>query len=335
MNVPINYRFSIHGSAVAVANSCPALDERIQFFLKPFASTAPSKILPARGEIRPFELAEVTRCLAPAAASGRQSDDLVDIYSLAEQSWILDDRWGMCEINLLKRRWQSWVLPHPSLDPVRLVEAAVLWPMAQLLRLRGVELIPAISVERAGWGALILSPYSITGEISRLLRAGYRVIGQRWTALVPQYGRIVLRHVPGVVESFDARSKLIGRETAWIDLAVQHPWSAAQLCSCDAVIVIAPGRRGTSRGHVVAPAESQALLRRHWPLSELPLNRSRVQPTISALAAQSLCMSLQLSKHADEFLQLLEFARHRSASKIQVSIRGALRRHFVPAARAG
>ncbi|HEX4055686.1 MAG TPA: hypothetical protein VHX86_15585 [Tepidisphaeraceae bacterium] len=335
MNVPINYRFSIHGPAVAVGNSCPALDERIQFFLRAFASTAQPKTLPARGEIRPFDLAEVTRSLAPATASERQSDDLVDIYSLAERSWVLDDRWGMCEINLLKQRWQSWVLPRPALDSVRLAEAAVLWPMAQLLRLRGIELIPAISVERAGWGALILCPYSITGEISRLLRAGYRVIGQRWTALVPQHGRIVLRHVPGVVESLDARNKLIGRETAWIDLTAQNPWSAAQLSSCDAVLVIASGRRGTSCGRVVAPSESQALLRRHWPLAELPLNRSRVQPTIAALAAQSLCLSLQLSGHTDEFLQLIEFARHRSASKIQVSIRGALRRHFVPAARAG
>lgn len=320
---------------MSVANSCPALDGQIQFFLKPFASIAQPKIFPARGEIRPFDLAEVTRSLASAAASQRQSDDLVDIYSLAERSWVLDDRWGMCEINLLKHRWQSWVLPHPTLDPVRLAEAAVLWPMAQLLRLRGIELVRAISVERAGWGALILSPYSITGEISRLLRGGYRVIGQRWTALVPQHGRIVLRHIPGVVESLDARNKWIGRETAWIDLAVQNPWSAARLSSCDAVIVIASGRRGTSRGRIVAASESQALLRRHWPLTELPLNRSRVQPTIAALAAQCLCLSLQLSKHADEFLQLVEFARHRSASKIQVSVSSALRRHFVPAARAG
>ena len=75
-------------------------------------------------------------------------------YSLAEKHWIVDDRWGVCEIDLLKHRWRSWVLPNPSLDPVHLAEAAVLWPMAQLLRSRGVEIVPAISVERAGWGAL-------------------------------------------------------------------------------------------------------------------------------------------------------------------------------------
>jgi hypothetical protein len=328
--VPINYRFFIHGPAATIANSCPDLDERIQFFLRPFASTAQPKTAATRGEIRPFDLAEVVRSLASAAVSSRQSDDLVDIYSLAERSWLLDDRWGMCEINLLKRRWQSWILPRPSLDPVRLTEAAVLWPMAQLLRLRGIELIPAISVERRGWGALILSPYAITGEISRLVRAGYRVIGQRWTALVPQHGRIVLRHVPGVVESLDTQNKLIGRETTWTDLLVQYPWSTAQLSSCDAVFVITSGRRGTSHGRVVAASESPSLLRRHWPLADLPLNRSRLQPTIVALANQCLCLSLQLSGHADEFLQLVEFARHRTASKIQVSIRGALRHHFVP-----
>jgi hypothetical protein len=332
LNVPIKYGFSIYDSAVSVANSCAALDEQIHFFLNHFASRSQPDIIPTRGEIRPFDLAEVTRSLAPAAASERQSDDLVDIYSLAERNWVLDDRWGMCEINLLKHRWQSWLLPRPTLDPVRLAEAAVIWPMAQLLRLRGIELIPAISVERAGWGALILSPYAVTGEISRLVRAGYRVIGQRWTALVRQHGRIVLRHVPGVVESLDLRNKSIGRETVWTDLTARNPWSGSELAACDAVIVIASGRRCTSHGRVAAAHESQALLRRSWPMGALPLNRSRVQQTVAALSTQCLCLSLQLSKHTDEFLQLIEFARHRSASKVQVMIRGALRRHFVPPA---
>ncbi len=333
MKVPIKYGFSIHGASVTVANSFPALDEQIQFFLKPFTSVSLPPMTPTRGEIRPFDLAEITHSLAPAAASERQSDDLVDIYSLGEKNWVLDDRWGMCEIDLLKHRWQSWVLPHPTLDPIRLTEATVLWPLAQLLRLRGIELVPAISVERGGWGALIVSPYSITAEIARLVRAGYRVIGQRWTALVRQHNRIVLRRMPGVVESLETAHKSIGRETAWIDLTAKNPWQTAELSSCDAVIVVASGRRCKSQGRVIETSESRALLRRYWPMTELPLNRSRVQQTITTLSSQCLCLSLQLSSRPDEFLQLVEFARQRTATKVQVAITGALRRHFVPITR--
>jgi hypothetical protein len=330
VNVPIKYGFSIHGAAVNLANAFPALDEQIQFFLKPFFSVSQPLVTPARGEIRAFDLAEVTHSLAPAAASERQSDDLVDIYSLGEKNWVLDDRWGMCEIDLLRNRWQSWVLPHPTLDPVRLAEAVVVWPLAQLLRLRGIELVPAISVERGGWGALIVSPYSITAEISRLIRAGYRVIGQRWTALMRPHGKIVMRRMPGVVEAMEAGNKRIGRRTAWIDLLAANPWQTAELSSCDAVIVIESGRRVKSHGRVVSVSESRRLLRRYWPMAELPLNRSRAQQTTAALASQCLCLSLQLSRNTDEFLQLMEFARQRTASRVQVAITGALRRHFAP-----
>jgi hypothetical protein len=333
LTVPIKYGFSFHGSAVSVSNSFPALDERIQFFLKPFTSSAHPQMPPTRGEIRPFDLTEVTHSLAPAGASERQSDDLIDINSFCEKNWLLDDRWGMCEIDLLKQRWQSWVLPHPTLDPVRLADAAVLWPLAQLLRLRGIELVPAVSVERGGWGALIVSPYSITAEISRLVRAGYRVIGQSWTALIRQHNRIVLRRMPGVVESPELGHKSIGRKTTWIDLTAENPWQTAELSSCDAVIVIASGRRCKAHGRVIGTSESRALLRRYWPLNELPLNRSRVQQTAATLASQCLCLSLQLSRQTEEFLQLVEFARHRTATKVQVAITGALRRHFVPLSR--
>jgi hypothetical protein len=331
---PIINRFAIYGVNVCISNSLNAMEPRIASFLKPFAvKRLIPNIAPATGEIRMFDLPEVNRSISSAASAHRGGDGLTEIYSLGEKHWIIDDRWGMCEINFLKHRWRSWVLPWPSLDPVRLVESAVLWPMAQLLRLRGIEWAPAISVERAGWGALILAPYSIPREISRLVRAGYRVIGQRWTAIVPQHGRMVLRHVPGVVEQPEAPGKRIGRETVWTDLTANNPWATANLASCDAVLTIAPGRRSTSCGRVMSAAEAQALLQRNWPIQELPLNRLRVQPAAAALVAQCLCVSLQLSSHEEEFIQLVEFARLRTKSRVQVTIRNALRRHFVPTTR--
>jgi hypothetical protein len=42
----------------------------------------------------------------------------------------------MAEMNLLKGTWRSWILPSATLDPLALRRAAVVWPMAQLLRAR-------------------------------------------------------------------------------------------------------------------------------------------------------------------------------------------------------
>jgi hypothetical protein len=330
---PIKSHFSIHGPAVTLINSCRQLDEQIAFFLDPFALKRHSpQALEIHGQIRPFDLTEVTRSFSAAADSRRHCDELVEIYSLADRHWIVDERWGVCEIDLLKHRWRSWLLPRSLLDPVQLAEAAVLHPMAQLLRLRGVELVPAISIERAGWGALVIAPYPISAEIARLVRAGYRVIGQRWTALVRQNGRITLRRVPGILESPPSPGKSLPRGAAWIDLTSDNPWASADLAWCDAVLSVAPGRRSTSQGRVVPVAESQAYLRHAWPLPQLPLDRPRQHPA-ATLAAQCICLSLQLSRHEDEFLQLIEFARKRSASRVQVSISRALRRTIVPAAR--
>jgi hypothetical protein len=330
---PIKSHFSIHGPAVTLINSCRQLDEQIAFFLDPFAlKRSSSEAVEIHGQIRPFDLAEVTRSFSAAADSRRSCDELVEIYSLAERHWIVDERWGVCEIDLLKHRWRSWLLPHPLLDPVPLAEAAVLQPMAQLLRLRAVDLVPAISIERSGWGALVIAPYPISAEISRIVRAGYRVIGQRWTALVRQNGRIALRRVPGVLESPASPGNSLSRRSAWIDLTRDNPWASADLACCDAVLAIAPGRRSNSQGRVVPMGESQAFLRHAWPLRQLPLDRPRLHPA-ATLAGQCICLSLQLSRHEDEFLQLLEFARKRSASRVQVSISSALRRIIGPAAR--
>ena len=331
---PIKYSFSIYGAALQLANSCPAIDEQISFFLNPFLlkrSAAQSNEF--HGQIRPFDMAEVTHSLSRASATERYSDDLVEIYSLAEKQWTVDDRWGICEIDLLKHRWRSWVLPNPSLDPIQLTEAAVLWPMAQLLRSRGVEIVPAISIERAGWGALLIAPYPIPGEISRIIRAGYRVIGQRWTALVQQNGRIVLRHIPGLVQSSSGRS--IGRRPIWTDLTSDNPWASAELAWCDAVLTIAPGRRSKTIGRVIHSAESQTFLRRAWPIPDLPINRPRLLHPAALLSRDCLCLNLQLSRHEDKFLDLIEFARRRAGSRVQVSINNALRRHTIPARIAG
>jgi hypothetical protein len=327
--LPIKYSLSIYGTGVQLANSCPALDDQIAFFLNPF-QTVRKEMGALRGEIVPFDVAEVTHSLSRAGTSERHSDDLVEIYSIGEKHWMVDDRWGMCEIDVLKRRWRSWVLPQPSLDAVQLTEAAAIWPMAQLMRSRGVEIVPALSIERSGWGALLITPYPIPAEISRIIRAGYRVIGQRWTALVKQNGRIVLRRIPGLMQSPGSSGWSIGRRPIWTDLTADNPWASADLAWCDAVLAVMPGRRAKTVGRVVSPGESQTLLRRAWPIPDLPISRPRLLHPAGLLARDCHCLSLQLSRNEDEFLDLMEFIRRRTGTRVQVSINNALRRHLAP-----
>jgi hypothetical protein len=329
---PIKSTLSVYGASATFTNCSSALHDQLHLFLKPFFL---NRVHPCQiqGEIRPFDLGEVTHSLSSASTSRRHGDGLTCIYSHGERHWVVDDRWGVCEIDLLKHRWRSWLIPRPSLDPVHLAEAVAVWPLAQLLRAGGIQLVPAVAIERSGWGALIIAPYPITAEISRVMRAGYRVIAQRWTALVPRNGRFVLQHVPGVVESPAERGRSIGRNIVWTDLLADNPWASADLAWCDAVLAIAPGRRLKSRGQVIPAVDAHAWLRRVWPINDLPADGARFGHPAAALADQSLCLNIELSRNPDEFLQLVEYARLRNQTKPQVSINRVLRRVFTPPAR--
>ena len=324
MPLPIKSRFSIYGAAVAISSGCARINDALGLFLRPFElKRNGGEGLETIGEIRQFELGEVTRSLLSAGETERRSDPLVAIYSCGERHWVLDDRWGVCEIDLLRHRWRSWVLPHTSLDAVQLVESAVMQPMAQLLRPRGVELMPAVSLERGGWAALVVAPYPITSEISRAIRAGYRVIGQRWTALLRKSDRIVLRHVPGVMELPRGSGKWIGKSIEWKDVTGDNPRAAAETAWCDAVVTVGAGRRSRSCGRIVPAHEARGLLRRARTISPLPLDWACLQQCAPALAQRCMCMHVELSRHEEEFLQLLEILRKRTAQRVEVSVFGA------------
>src|SRR5687768_6042276 len=133
-------RYAVHGSAVEVDCAVEAVGAQLDRLLEPFAVGGwPEGFAPAAGTVRPYEQAEVLRHLSPNARPMANAPQLMEIYEEGERFWLVDYRWGMAEVNLLKGQWRSWILPQPKLDPLRCAEMAVLWPMAQLLRARGLH----------------------------------------------------------------------------------------------------------------------------------------------------------------------------------------------------
>jgi hypothetical protein len=319
-------RYSVHGLPLQLQVSYPILKQEIERLFNRFSvESAPAGSHWTSGAIKPFDMAEVSRNVSAGAMPMAGDRGLIELYSQDERQWLVDERWGMCRINLLKREWKSWILPRPALDPVRLAEAAVLWPMTQLLRMRGLQLVPAISVERQGWGALILAAYDIGPELARLIRAGYRVIGQRWTGIRKESGGLALLHIPGVVAAAGAsKGAAVGaamgaadrQPASWVDLTAANLWAGADRVICRSAFVIEPGRRVVARGRQLN--DGAGAIRRAWPIMELPTAR-RPGDLVSELARRCPCFLMQLSRRQDDFVQFLETVRRRSSVRQAVA----------------
>ena len=218
-----NAKISLHGAPIGVSCAVEQLIPQIERILRPFISPhLPANSLLANGTIRPFEEAEVLKHLSVRARRLISGDPSLELYQDCERFWLVDERWGIAEMNLMKAQWRSWVLPASQLDSLHLAEGAMLWPMAQILRPRKLHLVPAASIVRGGWGVLLLCPFSLEPEMTRLIRAGWRVIGQRWTALRERDGTIEILQMPGPIEkakSLATRRRGTGSAIKWTDLS--------------------------------------------------------------------------------------------------------------------
>src|SRR5687768_9716298 len=199
---------ALHGHGIELSVRVPAVQRVataiLSSLIEPFLPGEPE----IRGRVLPFEESTVLRQLSSDAVRVDDADLLLELYRDprgGERLWLVDERWGIAEINLLRRTWKSWILPQASIDAVRLFEAAVMWPMAQLLRGTGLHLIPGAAVGKGRRGVLILSPYDVGLEIAAFAEAGVGVIGQRWVALREEPdGRVSLLSVPGRTEEAPA-----------------------------------------------------------------------------------------------------------------------------------
>jgi hypothetical protein len=307
-------RYALHGPPVEIECSVSSIDDAIRAALRDFeVSSWPPGFVPAGGSIQPYDTEQVLRRLSPTARQIAGGDGLFEVYEDGERYWLVDERWGMCEVNMLKGEWRSWVLPNPKVDATLCVEGAVLWPMAQLLRAKGIFLVPAVSAVRDGWAVLLVCPFTLEQELSLMIRSGYKLIGHRWTALREEDGRIAMLHMPGSVERAAGirRLRLAGGEQEqpqWMDLSLEYPGSWQNHAFCDAVVVVEAGRRAQT---AIAEADANTaadLLRRAWPIIDLHPQRRHCQMP-SRLAALSRCAQAQLSRSPKQILDLLDSLR--------------------------
>jgi hypothetical protein len=292
--------------------------EQVRRLFEPFAVQRwPDGFMPTVGIIRSYTQSEVLRHLSPSARPiPGVPADVMEVYEDGDRFWLVDDRWGMAEINLIRGQFRSWIVPNCRLDPVRIAETAIVWPLAQLLRAKGLYLLPSVSVVRDGWAAMIVCPFTLEAELVAMIRAGYKVIGQRWTCLREEEGRLALLHLPGVVErSFVPRLRAASAEAnrgasdrAWVDLSGEYLGSWQNHAFCDAVLIADAGRRGVARLRDVAPENALDTLRQSWPLVELhPQRRHGHLPM--KLAQHTRVCELQLSRSPAELLDLLATLR--------------------------
>jgi hypothetical protein len=309
-------RIHLHDCAVALTSYVPGLSMQLEHLLGDFRVDAfPPRAVPVSGTIWPYEEAHVLKHLSPTARRVHTNLDMLELYEEGERFWLVDDRWGIAEVNLLKGCWRSWVLPAPSIDTVRTTQLAVLWPMAQLLRARGLYLVPATSVSFADRSFLIVSPLGLEPELTALIRGGYRVIGQSWTAIREdadsQGGRFTLHTIPGYVERPVPPGMRLSHGDAaptWIDLMQAYAGAEQRHGWCDAVLVVDPGRRLQANVRPLDRGRAVQTLRASWPIVELHPNRRHGQ-LAARLATKVPCYQLSLSRDPRDLLKILATLR--------------------------
>ncbi len=304
-------RLVVHGHAVELACDVSEVIDHLPHWLGLFDAPAwPETLVPARGRVDRFSQEDVLRNVSANAIACYHPEQHLDLYRDAERYWLVDDRWGICQLNLLKRTWQSWVIEHPRMDAVQLLEWSVLWPMAQVLRGKGLHLMPATAVSRDGYGLLLISPVGLTRELHAMARSGWRIIGQRWVALREEEGRIGMLQMPGLLESEpdSSRNAPFRRQTPYVDLLATHLGAGQHHAFCDAVILAIPGRRRPAAIHRLQGDEALGELRRRWPIAEL--HPVRAHGMAHRLAELCAVYALHLGREPQASVDLLGKLRY-------------------------
>ncbi len=318
-------KLAFHGSAVEIACACEELVPAIDHLLNPFREADfPEGFVPLRGVIEPYDLEDVLKHISMKARPVPLPNLAFELYRDADRYYRLDNSIGLTMVDLVRRRWHCWLTPEAlRSDPVHLIDASIIWPLAQLVAQRELNLIPAVSVVRDGFGVLLMSDLSLELELCALVNAGYKIIGQRWTGLrEEEQGKIAMLHLPGhILEKASpiapsapsapsapngrANARTPSTEDRWIDLHASHPRSLAHHAYCNLILVCGPGRREQVRVKQVGWAGAMNVLRRAWPTVDLPPGR-RGGKLASKMASRVRVVETQLSREPSDLLKVLD-----------------------------
>jgi hypothetical protein len=305
-------RLNVHGFAVDLRSDLPGVRQVVTDWLGSLAESQwPAGTSVIEGLVESYDGDVVARHLSSSAVRLCQFGEQAELWSDGERRFLIDESWGVCEINLLKHSFRSWMLESAQLDPMQAMERAVLWPMSQVLLTRGLATLPATSVVHRGRGILVLCPFNIEPELSLLVGEGHGVIGPRWTSLRGEDQRIVLLHVPGKLQRSpipQLRSRLAltpnpAQSTEWID-PVALGATQCNYAWCDVVLLIEPGRRGVASSRLLTGASAAAALKRGWPMPDI--GAGKLAPIISKLSQSSQLFHVELSRDPRDLLRLIE-----------------------------
>lgn len=318
------FRYSIHGQSVDLTCDVPRVIGPMGKALGTFTvAPTPSVLGAIQGTLQPYDAEEVCKRLSSTATRVPGTSDLVEIYEEDERFWLIDDRWGLCELNPLKGHFRSWILGESAAikDANRIVEQAVMWPLSQLLRPRGLNLLPVAGVVRDGWGAMLMSSFSIEPELRTLARAGWKIVGQSWAAIREERGNLTMLSMPSPIERSAAMNRPASKpeEGSRVDLMEEFFGCGTDRAGLDAVLLIAPGRRPLPDLQHILPTNAMGSLRRDWPITELHPQRRHGQ--LPARIAQRIpIFDARLSRNARDILALLEKARYRKPATPRVTV---------------
>ncbi len=305
-------KLAIHGPIVELDCAMASLETCLDTLFGEFTVAAlPPGFVPASGMIQPYQADEVARRLSPSARHLTRSSDGMDVYGQGDRFWMVDDRWGISEVNFLRNQFRSWVIEQPRVDPVRVTELAVVLPLAQLLGRQGLHLLPAISAVCDGFAVLILCPFGLEPEMLAMIHGGYKLIGQRWTALREEDGRLALLHLPGGVERFSTPRLRFSTEEddRWIDLTAEHPGSWQNHAFCDAVLIVESQRQSSASLGRLSPVDAREILTSQWPILRLDPGQES-NPVIAGLTENCPVFQTCLSRNSRELLSLLRSIRY-------------------------
>lgn len=267
---------------------------------------------PAVGSLNVYDEQDVLRRL-PADATRVPGVGTQEIYWRDERYWLVDDTWGLCEVNMLRGHWRSWILPNRWATDASVIEQAVIWPLAQILRGRGLHLLPSMAVARGDFAALILAGGPQEHELTALVKAGYSIIAQRWTAVVEQAGAPHLLRFPGWVERSGAHersgtARSGGPSTVCVNLEDELVAAGAERGLCSAVMILQGLRRSRPSISIQASIAATHALRRSWPIAELHPHR-RGSPLPALLARTCRVAECQISRDPHDIVSLMDVLR--------------------------